>query len=95
MADKHTKMNRVVHFGNAMQKITPLLWFDSQAEEAVNFYISIFTNSRILSITRYEEEGAKAAGRGKRILDRYTSKSAAYFDFSSFNFAVRAGKTSL
>ena len=46
-----------------MQRITPFLWFDDQAEEAVNFYVSIFKNSRIGSVTRYDEEGAKAAGR--------------------------------
>ncbi|MGZ6276563.1 MAG: VOC family protein [Syntrophales bacterium] len=48
-----------------MQKITPFLWFDDKAEEAVRFYTSIFKNSKILSVTRYEEEGAKAAGRPK------------------------------
>lgn len=39
-----------------MQKITPFLWFDDQAEEAVNFYISIFKNSKITGITHYSEE---------------------------------------
>jgi len=34
---------------NSMQKIAPFLWFDSQAEEAANFYVSIFKNSKILS----------------------------------------------
>jgi len=48
-----------------MQKISPFLWFDNQAEEAVNFYTSIFKNSKILSVTRYGEAGAKAAGRPK------------------------------
>ena len=48
-----------------MQKITPFLWFANQSEEAVNFYTSIFKNSKILSIARYGEEGAKAAGRPK------------------------------
>jgi predicted 3-demethylubiquinone-9 3-methyltransferase (glyoxalase superfamily) len=48
-----------------MQKITPCLWFDSQAEEAVNFYVSIFKNSRIGHITRYGEAGAKVSGRPK------------------------------
>ena len=48
-----------------MQKIIPFLWFDNQAEEAVNFYTSIFKNSKILSVTRYGEAGAKAAGRPK------------------------------
>jgi predicted 3-demethylubiquinone-9 3-methyltransferase (glyoxalase superfamily) len=46
-----------------MQKITPHLWFDNQAEEAVNLYISVFKNSRILQVSRYDEEGAKMAGR--------------------------------
>ncbi|VVB77878.1 3-demethylubiquinone-9 3-methyltransferase [uncultured archaeon] len=45
-----------------MQKITPFLWFDNQAEEAMNFYVSIFKNSKILGITRYTEEGAKVSG---------------------------------
>jgi predicted 3-demethylubiquinone-9 3-methyltransferase (glyoxalase superfamily) len=47
------------------QKITPFLWFDSQAEEAANFYVSIFKQSRIGVITRYDDEGSKAAGRPK------------------------------
>src|SRR6266850_6085505 len=46
-----------------MQKITPFLWFDDQAEEAANFYASIFKNSKVGKITRYEEESARAAGR--------------------------------
>jgi predicted 3-demethylubiquinone-9 3-methyltransferase (glyoxalase superfamily) len=46
-----------------MQKITPFLWYDNQAEEAMNFYVSIFKNSRVGSVTRYEESGAKASGR--------------------------------
>jgi predicted 3-demethylubiquinone-9 3-methyltransferase (glyoxalase superfamily) len=40
-----------------MQKISPCLWFDNQAEEAANFYVSIFKNSKIGNITRYGEEG--------------------------------------
>ena len=48
-----------------MQKITPCLWFDSQAEEAANFYVSIFKNSKIGNITRYGEAGAKVSGRPK------------------------------
>jgi predicted 3-demethylubiquinone-9 3-methyltransferase (glyoxalase superfamily) len=51
--------------GNRMQKITPCLWFDSQAEEAVNFYVSIFENSKIGNITRYGEEGARTSGKPK------------------------------
>jgi predicted 3-demethylubiquinone-9 3-methyltransferase (glyoxalase superfamily) len=46
------------------QKITPFLWFDSNAEEAVKFYTSIFPNSRILTTTRYpgENPGGRAKG---------------------------------
>jgi predicted 3-demethylubiquinone-9 3-methyltransferase (glyoxalase superfamily) len=46
-----------------MQTITPCLWFDHQAEEAVNFYVSMLTNSKIGSISRYGEAGAGASGR--------------------------------
>lgn len=46
-----------------MQKITPFLWFDGQAEEAANFYVSTFANSRIVSVDRYGADAAKAAGR--------------------------------
>ena len=50
---------------NSMQKITTFLWFDDKAEEAAKFYVSIFKNSRIGSISRYGEAGAKASGRPK------------------------------
>ncbi len=50
---------------NEKSRITPFLWFDDQAEEAVNSYISIFNNSRIMGITRYGEAGAEVAGRPK------------------------------
>lgn len=46
-----------------MQKITPFLWFEDQAEEAVNFYTSIFKNSKILDITRYGEGAPGPAGK--------------------------------
>src|SRR3954462_621488 len=45
------------------QKITPFLWFNHQAEEAAKFYISIFKNSTIGKVTRYDEEAAKATGQ--------------------------------
>jgi len=48
-----------------MQKITPFLWFDNQAEEAVKFYTSIFKNSKIGKIARYGDEGERIAGRPK------------------------------
>ena len=46
-----------------MQKITPCLWFDDQAEEAAKFYTAIFPNSQITSITRYGEAGHEVHGR--------------------------------
>jgi predicted 3-demethylubiquinone-9 3-methyltransferase (glyoxalase superfamily) len=46
-----------------MQKITPCLWFDNQAEEAAKFYVSIFKHSKIGTMTRYGEAGAKVSGR--------------------------------
>lgn len=48
---------------NISQRITPFLWFDNQAEEAVNFYTSIFKNSKIGSTSRYTGESAKASGQ--------------------------------
>ena len=45
-----------------MQKITPFLWFNDQAEEAVNFYVSIFKNSRIVSLSRYGDAGPGPKG---------------------------------
>jgi predicted 3-demethylubiquinone-9 3-methyltransferase (glyoxalase superfamily) len=46
-----------------MQKIAPFLWFDDQAEEAANFYVSVFKNSKLGSIMRYDAASAKAANR--------------------------------
>jgi predicted 3-demethylubiquinone-9 3-methyltransferase (glyoxalase superfamily) len=46
-----------------MQKISPFLWFDDQAEEAVNLYVSIFKNSSLGALTRYDEAAAKASGK--------------------------------
>jgi predicted 3-demethylubiquinone-9 3-methyltransferase (glyoxalase superfamily) len=45
-----------------MQKITPFLWFDDQAEEAANFYASIFKNSKIVNVNRYGEVGPGPKG---------------------------------
>src|SRR5581483_12464765 len=45
-----------------MPKITPFLWFDHQAEEAMNFYTSIFKNSKVLGVSRYGEAGPGAPG---------------------------------
>lgn len=45
-----------------MSKITPFLWFDDQAEQAMNFYVSIFKNARVLSVTRYGDAGPGPKG---------------------------------
>ncbi len=48
-----------------MQKIIPFLWFDNQAEEAMNFYTSIFPNSKVLTVSRYGKEGAEVSGQAE------------------------------
>ena len=45
-----------------MQRITPFLWFDNNAEEAMNFYVSVFKNSKIKRVMRYGEAGPGPAG---------------------------------
>jgi predicted 3-demethylubiquinone-9 3-methyltransferase (glyoxalase superfamily) len=45
-----------------MQKITPFLWFDDKAEEAMNFYVSVFKNSKIVRVSRYGEAGPGPKG---------------------------------
>jgi predicted 3-demethylubiquinone-9 3-methyltransferase (glyoxalase superfamily) len=50
---------------NNMQKITPCLWFDDNAEEAVNFYTSIFKKSKIKDVSRYGDAGARVANPPK------------------------------
>jgi predicted 3-demethylubiquinone-9 3-methyltransferase (glyoxalase superfamily) len=46
----------------ASQKITPFLWFDHQAEEAANYYVSIFPNSKVVKVVRYGAAGPGPAG---------------------------------
>lgn len=46
-----------------MQKIVPCLWFDTRAEEAAAFYASIFKQSKIMQVTRYDKASAEASGR--------------------------------
>ena len=45
------------------QRITPFLWYDDNAEEAAKFYVSVFANSRIVAVSRYDADTAKAVGR--------------------------------
>jgi predicted 3-demethylubiquinone-9 3-methyltransferase (glyoxalase superfamily) len=47
---------------HAMQKITPFLWFDGQAEEAASFYTSLFKDSRVVGVSRFSEALAAASG---------------------------------
>jgi predicted 3-demethylubiquinone-9 3-methyltransferase (glyoxalase superfamily) len=58
-------MNKSNETQTNIQKITPHLWFDDNAEEAAKFYTSIFKNSRILDITHYGESAAEVSGRLK------------------------------
>jgi predicted 3-demethylubiquinone-9 3-methyltransferase (glyoxalase superfamily) len=51
-----------------MQKITPFLWFDHDAEEAAKFYTSIFKNSKIIDTTYYGKSAAEASGRPKGVV---------------------------
>lgn len=48
-----------------MQKITPCLWFDNQAEEAAKFYVSLFKNSKLGKVTRYGDAGSQASRQPK------------------------------
>lgn len=45
-----------------MPKLTPFLWFDNQAEEAMNFYVSIFPNSKVVAVSRYGDTGPGPKG---------------------------------
>ena len=71
-----------------MQKITPFLWFDNQAEEAMNFYTSLFKNSRIVNTKRYGDAGPGPKGSvmtGTFILDGqefYALNGGPHFKFT-------------
>ena len=78
-----------------MQKISPFLWFDTQAEEAANLYVSVFPNSRVLSVSRYPENGPGKPGSAMTVsfeLDgtRFTALNAGpQFKFNeSVSFVV-------
>ncbi len=68
-----------------MQKITPFLWFDNQAEEAVKFYSSIFNDSKTKSTTYYSEASSNAAGRPK------DSVMTVAFEIDGYNFTAING----
>jgi predicted 3-demethylubiquinone-9 3-methyltransferase (glyoxalase superfamily) len=64
-----------------MQKITPFLWFDHQAEEAMQFYLSIFKNSRVVRVSRYGDAGPGPKG----------SVMVAQFELDGQNFMALNG----
>src|SRR5438132_11587476 len=49
---------------SAMPRITPNLWFDTEGQEAAEFYVSVFPNSKITDVTHYGEAGPREAGMG-------------------------------
>src|SRR5579871_5519837 len=62
--DEHLIASRLIHPPETMlKKITPCLWFDTQAEDAARFYISIFKNSKITAISHYPEAGQDVHGQ--------------------------------
>ncbi len=68
-----------------MQKITPFLWYDTQAEDAAKFYTSVFKNSKIGSTTKYNEASANASGM------KPGSVMTASFEIEGFNFTAING----
>ncbi len=68
-----------------MQKIVPFLWYNDNAEEAVNFYTSVFNNAKIKTTTRYSEASSKASGRPK------DSVMTIAFDLYGFPFTAING----
>jgi predicted 3-demethylubiquinone-9 3-methyltransferase (glyoxalase superfamily) len=58
-------MSKLEEIETNVEKISPFLWFDYNAEEAAKFYTSIFKNSKIIDITHYGESAAEASGRPK------------------------------
>lgn len=81
-----------------MQKITPFLWFDGKAEEAANHYISIFKNSKIVSVTRYGDTGPGPKGTVMSVVFQleeqqfYALNGGPHFTFSpAISFFVSCG----
>ncbi len=71
-----------------MQKMTPFLWFDAQAEEAVAFYVSVFKDGKIQTTTRYPEDGPRPAGTVMTIAWR-----AEFAASSCLSHAARVGRS--
>jgi predicted 3-demethylubiquinone-9 3-methyltransferase (glyoxalase superfamily) len=62
IGNKSQRDQTIRQWGRTLQKITPFLWFDGKAEEAANFYVSVFKNSKIGSIARYGDAGPGPKG---------------------------------
>lgn len=80
-----------------MQKITPFLWFDSQAEEAAEFYVSLFENSQINEVSRFGEGAPAPAGTAMSVLftldgvDFHALNAGPMFTFNeAVSFFIRA-----
>jgi predicted 3-demethylubiquinone-9 3-methyltransferase (glyoxalase superfamily) len=58
----YRQTNQRTIIGEGMQKIVPFLWFDDKAEDAAKYYVSIFKNSKVLSVTRYGDGGPGPKG---------------------------------
>jgi predicted 3-demethylubiquinone-9 3-methyltransferase (glyoxalase superfamily) len=56
-----------------MQKVTPFLWFDHEAEEAMNFYVSVFKDARVLNVNRYGKDAPKPEGTAAKQLPELLS----------------------
>ena len=67
-----------------IQRITPFLWFDHQAEEAVALYTSIFEDSRVVTTVRYGKEGAQASGQKEGAVMTIAFQLAGH-DFTALN----------
>ena len=67
------------------QKIAPCLWFDTQAEEAATFYVSVFKNSKIIKVARYPNEGQDVHG------EEAASVMAVDFEITGQKFAALNG----
>jgi len=74
--------------GLVCKKITPFLWFDDKAEEAANFHVSIFKNSKIVPVSRYGEAGPGPKGSVMSVTfqldgrDFYALNGGPYFTFT-------------
>ncbi len=68
-----------------MQKITPFLWFDNQAEEAAKFYVSLFKNGKIKSIVKYPEASEEVSGK------KAGSVMTVEFELEGLNFVALNG----